>query len=81
MQKIKITDAKLIDLLYAGASKTTLASFVHQLAMNNPEFKILRQCDAHELYLYLIDTLYSNKNFKFNNVFQDPCNRQSLRRL
>ena len=59
-----------IDLLYSGASKRTLNTFIHNLAMSNTEFKILRQCDAHELYLYLIDTLYTPKTFSFKNVFK-----------
>lgn len=75
-----------IDLLYAGATKQTLNSFVHRLAVSSPEFRLLRQCDAHELYLYLVDTLYS-KNFKFQNVFQgkmkstvecNVCGNQSI---
>lgn len=59
-----------IDLLFSGAPRGTLNSFVHTLAITNNEFRILRQCDAHELYLYLIDTLYSNKDFKYKNVFK-----------
>ena len=64
----------------------TLNSFVHRLAVSSPEFRLLRQCDATELYLYLVDTLYS-KNFKFENVFQgkmkstvecNTCGNQSI---
>lgn len=76
-----------IDLLFSGAPRGTLNSFVHNLAISNTEFRLLRQCDAHELYLYLIDTLYSNKNFKYKNVFQgtmqstvscDVCSQHSI---
>ena len=61
-----------IDLLYAGASKTSLNIFVHSLAVNSSEFKLLRQCDAHEFYLYVVDTLY-RKGFKYKNVFKGCC--------
>lgn len=76
-----------IDLLYSGAAKSTLNSFIHMLAMSNKEFRILRQCDAHELYLYLIDTLYTPKTFSFKNVFKgdlqstvqcEVCNHTSI---
>ena len=46
-----------IDLLFAGAPVNVLHTFIRGLAQT-PEFKLMRQCDAHELYLYLIDMLY-----------------------
>ena len=75
-----------IDLLYSGATSVTLNQFVHLLSYNNNEFKLLRQCDAHELYLYLIDTLFK-KDFKYENPFQGmfqsvvtctECNGESI---
>ena len=59
-----------IDLLYSGSTKKTLNSFIHYLALSNCEFKMLKQGDAHELYLYLIDTLYTPMSFTFKNVFK-----------
>ena len=58
-----------VELLYSGASKHILNAFVQTLAAMNPEFRLLRQCDAHELYQYLIDTFYSD-NSKYKNPFQ-----------
>lgn len=51
----------LIDLLFAGAPVNVLHQFIRSLA-RTPEFKLMRQCDAHELYLYLIDNLYEKLN-------------------
>ena len=58
-----------VDLLYAGSTKQTLNAFVSTLALQgNQEFKLLRQCDAHELYLVLTDTFYT-KHTKYTNPF------------
>lgn len=57
-----------IELLYDGASTTTFNAFVQRLSMDSKEFRLLRQCDAHELYLYLIDNFYE-KNKEYKNPF------------
>ena len=58
-----------VDLLYAGATNETLHAFVRGLAASNPEFRLYRQCDAHELYLYLIDTFFTQYK-KYQNPFE-----------
>lgn len=58
-----------IELLYASATKQIYTSFVSNLAINNQEFRLLRQCDAHELYLFLIDSIFTKLN-TYDNVFQ-----------
>lgn len=57
-----------VELLYDGASKNVLNAFIQQLSIDHSEFRLLRQCDAHELYLYLIDQFYE-KNKNYNNPF------------
>lgn len=56
-----------IDLLFANAPLTDLHTFIRTLA-RTPEFKLMRQCDAHELYLYLVDNLY--EKIKKTNPFK-----------
>lgn len=58
-----------VELLYASATKSIYASLIHNLALKNPEFRLLRQCDAHELYLFLIDTFYTD-NKAYDNLFR-----------
>lgn len=75
-----------IELLYASATKSIYTSFVHNLAVSNSEFRLLKQCDAHELYLFLIDTFYT-AHASYNNMFKGTlksciecckCNTQSI---
>ena len=47
-----------VELLYADADKKDLHLFVRYLAQLQPQFRLLRQCDSHELYLYVIDTFF-----------------------
>jgi ubiquitin C-terminal hydrolase len=61
-----------IELLYAESDIGDLRGFVRALS-TNPQFRLLRQCDAHELYLYLIDSLYEkhkDSENKFQGVLQ-----------
>ena len=58
----------LVELLYSSSTKQMYNLFVRSLAASNREFQLLRQCDAHELYLFLIDTLYTEHK-KYNNLF------------
>ncbi len=47
-----------IELMFDGATDQHLRDFVFQLAVENKEFQLFKQCDAHELFLYLIDDFY-----------------------
>lgn len=75
-----------VDLLFADATRRTLTSFIGNLAVINKEFLMLRQCDAHELYLFLIDYFFEN-NKKYTNPFEgkfkstiecQTCNNKSI---
>ena len=67
---------RLIDILFCYTTIDHLKEFVHLLsAIPNSEFKLFKQCDAHELYLYVVDNFFEgiNKNNQtkpFNNPFQ-----------
>ena len=53
----------LVELFYANTPVHYLHVFVKELN-KTPEFKIMRQCDAHELFLYLTDSLFTQlKNY------------------
>ena len=56
-----------IELLYADAPIQYLYSLVKELGKTR-EFKVMRQCDAHELFLYLIDSIFTE--IKFKNPFE-----------
>ena len=58
-----------VDLMFASAPVATLKSFVSSLSLSHSEFRLLRQCDAHELFIYLIDSFFS-KHKKYTNPFQ-----------
>ena len=54
----------LIELFYANSPVHYLHVFIKELN-KTPEFKIMRQCDAHELFLYLTDSLFTQlKDYK-----------------
>jgi ubiquitin C-terminal hydrolase len=55
-----------IELLFADCDMSYLKQFIIKLARNNPEFRVTRQCDSHELYLYVVDSIYE--------VFKDQHN-------
>lgn len=57
----------LIDLFYTDAPMQTLYSFIKEINKSK-EFQVMRQCDAHEFFLYLIDSLY--EVVKTDNVFK-----------
>ena len=47
-----------VELLYADADPKDLHLFIHNLSVCSSQFRLLRQCDAHELYLFIIDTFF-----------------------
>lgn len=47
-----------VELLYADADSKDLYLFIQNLSLCNSQFRLLRQCDAHELYLYLVDNFF-----------------------
>ncbi len=53
-----------VELLYADADPRDLHIFIRNLAHLQQQFRLLRQCDAHELYLYIVDTFFE----KFENL-------------
>lgn len=75
----------LLELFYANAPRHYLNIFVKELAKTN-EFKLMRQCDAHELFLYLTDSLFTQiKNYKNpymgnlqSTIVCSVCNTQSI---
>jgi len=67
----------LLEMLYINSQRTDLHTLVRALAKTS-EFKLMRQCDAHEVYLYLMDQLFESitlKNpFEGNMVSTIECN-------
>lgn len=59
-----------VDLLFAGATRVTLNTFVSQLSLANKEFSLLRQCDAHELFLFIVDKFFTRFNKRYTNSFE-----------
>jgi len=63
-----------VELLYADADPRDLHIFIQSLSVCSSQFRLLRQCDAHELYLYVIDTFFETfpvaKFPKINNPFK-----------
>ena len=57
-----------IDLLFSGVSHDILRNFITLLSKENKEFALWKQCDAHELFLFLIDDFY--EKHKFHNPFK-----------
>ncbi len=57
-----------IDLLFSGVSHDILRNFITLLSKENQEFALWKQCDAHELFLFLIDNFY--EKHKFHNPFK-----------
>ena len=60
--------SSLIELLYADAPIQHLYTLIRELGKTS-EFKIMKQCDSHELLLYLIDTLFTELK-EFKNPFE-----------
>lgn len=58
---------EFIDLMFADASDKILRDFVFKLSHESSEFKLFKQCDAHELFLFLIDNFY--EKHKMTNPF------------
>jgi len=75
----------LMELFYANAPRHYLNVFVRELS-KTPEFKLMRQCDAHELFLYLTDSLFTQlkqyKNPYMGNlestIICSQCNAKSI---
>ena len=57
----------LLEMLYINSERKDLNTLVRALARTG-EFKIMRQCDAHELFLYLMDQLF--ETVKSKNPFE-----------
>ena len=57
----------LLEMLYINSERKDLNTLVRALARTG-EFKIMRQCDAHELFLYLMDQLF--ETVKIKNPFE-----------
>lgn len=57
----------LLDLMYSGAEEKVLHTLIKELS-KGCEFKLMRQCDAHELFLYLIDKVF--EEVKEHNPFK-----------
>ena len=49
-----------VELLYADADPRDLHLFIQNLSKCNTQFRLLRQCDAHELYIFIIDTFFES---------------------
>lgn len=60
--------SSFIELLFADAPVENLYTFVKELGKTN-EFTPLKQCDAHELFLYLIDKLFTELK-EYKNPFE-----------
>jgi len=59
--------ASLIELFYNGAPINNLYTFLREL-QKTKEFTVLRQCDAHELFLFLMDKCF--EELKLTNPFE-----------
>lgn len=77
--------SSLVELFFADAPIEHLYTLVRELAKSN-EFKPLKQCDAHELFLYLIDKLFTELK-QYKNPFEGKlkstvtcsiCNNKSV---
>ena len=56
--KDKLLISSFMNCLYAETTLGDLKDFIHELSQTATEFKLLKQCDAHELYLFIIDKFY-----------------------
>ena len=58
-----------VELLFADADPRDLHIFIQTLSLCSTQFRLLRQCDAHELYLFVIDSFFETFP-KLQNPFQ-----------
>ena len=58
----------MVELFYADAPIQTLYTLIRELG-KTAEFKIMKQCDAHELLIYLIDHLFTELK-EYKNPFE-----------
>ena len=73
----------LIDLFYTDTPKQTLFRLLKEIHKTK-EFQVMKQCDAHELFLYLVDTMF--EVLEYENVFKGnflstvtcECSHQSI---
>lgn len=75
-----------VELLFADADVRELRLLVRNLSQVSDQFRLLRQCDSHELYLFLVDTFFE-KNDSLKNPFKgtlgstitcQTCGNQSI---
>lgn len=59
-----------VELLFADCAAKDLHVFIRNLAYLQRQFSLLRQCDSHELYLYIIDTFFEKYPKKFVNPYK-----------
>lgn len=58
-----------VELLYADCDVKDLHIFIRNLAVVQPQFSLLRQCDSHELFLYIVDEFFEFKS-SLSNPFK-----------
>lgn len=75
-----------VELLYADCDVKDLHIFIRNLAAVQPQFSLLRQCDSHELFLYIVDQFFEFQS-SLKNPFQgslestvtcDICGNESI---
>ena len=66
--KVEVLLSSFVELLYADCQTRDLHTFVRTLAQVQSQFRLLRQCDSHELFLYVVDTFFE----KYEKVFKNP---------
>ena len=58
-----------VELLYADADVRELHLLIRNLSQVSSQFRLLRQCDSHELYLFLVDSFFE-KHKDLQNPFK-----------
>ena len=60
--------ASIVELLYADAPIQNLYNLIRELSKTG-EFKLMKQCDAHELFLFLVDKMFTEMK-QYKNPFE-----------
>lgn len=58
-----------VELLFSDADVRELHLLIRNLSQVSDQFRLLRQCDSHELYLFLVDSFFE-KNKHLQNPFK-----------